>query len=286
MLIYQEPNEMTRPYLGFGLGLRKDHYDTILAEIPAVDWFEILTENYLVTGGKPLYYLDRIREHYPLVMHGVSLSIGGSDPLNRAYLNQVKSLAARIEPHWISDHLCWTAHDQINSHDLLPLPYTEEALWHVIERVRQVQEILGCRLLLENVSSYLSYTLSTMTEWEFLSTIAHEADSHILLDINNIYVSAYNHGYDPLEYLNHIPADRVMQLHLAGHRNHGDYIIDTHDEAIIDPVWTLYRHAIKRFGQVSTMIERDDNIPPLTELLIELDHARQLAGRSGMEYAA
>lgn len=277
---------MSRPYLGFGLGLRKDHFETILAESPAIDWFEILTENYLVAGGKPLYYLDRIRERYPMVMHGVSLSIGGSDSLNQDYLKQLKQLAERINPHWISDHLCWTTHDRINSHDLLPMPYTEEALWHVVERIRQVQGFLNRRILLENVSSYLTYTQSTLTEWEFLSAIANEADCHILLDINNIYVSAYNHGFDPLEYINNIPVERVIQFHLAGHRNHGDYIIDTHDEPIIDPVWNLYEQAVRRFGKVSTMIERDDNIPLLTELLMELQQARRLAEQPVTEPAA
>ena len=266
-----------RPWLGFGLGLRPTHYETILNDSPAVDWFEIISENYLIPGGRPLHYLDRIRERYPMVMHGVSLSIGSPDPLNRDYLQQLRSLANRIQPEWISDHLCWTGAHGINAHDLLPLPYTEETLQHVAARVGEVQDILGRRILLENVSSYVTYTESEMSEWEFLREIAVRADCLILLDINNIYVSSVNHEFDPLAYLNAIPADRVWQFHLAGHRNCGDYIIDTHDEPVIDPVWQLYTRALQRFGKVSTLIERDDNIPPLAELLPELGQARRLA---------
>ena len=274
-----------RPWLGFGLGLRPTHYETILNDQPAVDWFEIISENYLVPGGRPLHYLDRIRERYPMVMHGVSLSIGAQDPLNREYLRQLRALADRIEPAWISDHLCWTGAHGLNAHDLLPLPYTEEALKHVAARVGEVQDILGRRILLENVSSYVSYPESEMSEWEFLREIAGRADCLILLDINNIFVSSVNHEFDPLTYLNAIPPERVWQFHLAGHRNHGDYIIDTHDEPVIDPVWELYAAAVRRFGRVSTMIERDDNIPPLAELLAELDRARRIAATSRRQTA-
>ena len=266
--------------LGFGLGLRVDHYEAILAEHPPVDWFEALTENYLVPGGKPLDNLMRIRDRYPMVMHGVSLSIGSTQPLDRNYLAQVKALAARLEPHWVSDHLCWTGIAGRNMHDLLPLPYTEEALANVVERVRTVQDFLGRRILLENVSSYVTYRDSQLTEWEFLREIAQRADCLILLDVNNIYVSSVNHEFDPLDYLNAIPADRVQQIHLAGHENHGDYLIDTHDHPVPDPVWELYGAALRRFGSVSTMIERDANIPPLEELCAELDAARQLAERT------
>ncbi len=266
--------------LGFGLGLRVDHYEAILADNPPVDWFEALTENYLVPGGKPLDYLMRIRERYPLVMHGVSLSIGSTQPLDRNYLAQVKALAARVEPHWISDHLCWTGIAGRNMHDLLPLPYTEEALSNVVERVRTVQDILGRRILLENVSSYVTYRDSQLTEWDFLREIAQRADCLLLLDVNNIYVSSVNHEFDPLDYLGAIPVDRVQQIHLAGHENHGDYLIDTHDHPVPDPVWELYSAAVRRFGNVSTMIERDANIPPLEELCSELDAARQLAERA------
>lgn len=266
-----------RPYLGFGLGLRPAHYKTILNESPAVDWFEIISENYLVPGGRPLHYLDRIRERYPMVMHGVALSIGTQDPLDREYLRQLRELAERVEPAWISDHLCWTGAHGLNAHDLLPLPYTGEALKHVAARVSEVQDFLGRRILLENVSSYVSYPESEMSEWEFLRELATRADCLILLDVNNIYVSSVNHEFNPHEYLNAIPAERVWQFHLAGHRNQGDYIIDTHDEPVIDPVWELYAAAVRRFGRVSTMIERDDNIPPLAELLAELDRARSIA---------
>jgi uncharacterized protein (UPF0276 family) len=269
-----------RPSLGFGLGLRVDHYEAILADNPPVDWFEALTENYLVPGGKPLDYLMRIRERYPVVMHGVSLSIGSAQPLDRGYLAQVKALAARLEPQWVSDHLCWTGVAGRNMHDLLPLPYTEEALANVVERVRTVQDILGRRILLENVSSYVTYRDSQLTEWEFLREIAERADCLILLDVNNIYVSSVNHEFDPLDYLNAIPVDRVQQIHLAGHEDHGDYLIDTHDHPVPDPVWELYSAAVRRFGTVSTMIERDANIPPLEELCSELDAARQLAERA------
>jgi uncharacterized protein len=268
------------PSLGFGLGLRVDHYEAILADNPPVDWFEALTENYLVPGGKPLDYLMRIRERYPMVLHGVSLSIGSTQPLDRNYLRQLKALAARVEPKWISDHLCWTGIAGRNMHDLLPLPYTEEAVANVVERVRTVQDILGRRILLENVSSYVTYRDSQTTEWEFLGEIAQRADCLLLLDVNNIYVSSVNHEFEPLEYLNAIPVDRVQQIHLAGHENHGDYLIDTHDHPVPDPVWELYGAAVRRFGNVSTMIERDANIPPLEELCCELDSARQLAERA------
>ena len=277
-------NTAQRPYLGFGLGLRTVHYETILADKPPVDWFEVITENYLVAGGKPLYYLDRIRTEYPMVMHGVSLSIGGTDALNLDYLRQVKALAERIEPAWISDHLCWTGVNGVNLHDLLPLPYTEEAIRHVVDRVTTVQDFLGRRILLENVSSYVTYAHSEMTEWEFLSAVAERSDCLILIDINNIYVSAHNHGFEPSVYLDNVPIERVWQFHLAGHINQGDIIIDSHGDTIIDPVWSLYETALRRFGPVSTMIERDDNIPPFPELLAELEQARRIAGQ--LELAA
>ena len=268
------------PALGFGLGLRVDHYEAILADRPAVDWFEVLTENYLVPGGKPLHYLMRVRERYPLAMHGVSMSIGSTAPLDLEYLDQVKELAQRVEPAWISDHLCWTGVAGRNTHDLLPLPYTEEALGHVVERVRVVQDILGRRILLENVSSYVAFRDSRLTEWDFVREVAERADCLILLDVNNIYVSAVNHEFDPRDYLDAIPAARVQQIHLAGHENHGEYLIDTHDHPVPDPVWQLYAAAVARCGAVSTMIERDAHIPPLAELCAELDEARALAART------
>jgi uncharacterized protein (UPF0276 family) len=274
------------PGLGFGVGLRTAHYQEILDSAPPVDWFEALTENYLVPGGKPLYYLEQIRSRFPVVLHGVSLSIGGADPLERDYLKQLKALAERIEPAWISDHLCWTGLNGRNLHDLLPLPYTEEAVLHVSDRLQTVQDFLGRRLLIENVSSYLTYTDSCMSEWEFLSAVAERADCLILLDINNVFVSSFNHDFDPHEYLRGVPARRVQQFHIAGHRNYGDYIVDTHDEPVIPPVWELYAGACRRFGTVSTMIERDDNIPPLSELLVELDHARRIAAGVARELPA
>lgn len=264
-------------YLGFGLGLRTDHYDDILNTNPQVDWFEALTENYLIPGGKPLYYLDQISERYPMVMHGVSLSIGSQDPLNWDYLKQVKELAKRINAKWVSDHLCWTGIQHKNMHDLLPLPYTEEALNYLVERIQTVQDYLGRQLLIENVSSYITYSESELTEWEFIKQLCDRADCLLLLDINNIYVSSFNHRFDPLEFLNHIPVERVQQFHLAGHTNNGDHIIDTHDHPIIDPVWALYAKAVERFGKVSTMIERDAHIPPLKTLLIELEQAKHIA---------
>ncbi len=271
---------LTFPALGFGLGLRVPHYEAILATHPAIDWLEVLTENYLVPGGRPLHYLMRMRERYPLAMHGVSLSIGSSAPLDREYLCELKALARRLEPAWISDHLCWTGVAGRNTHDLLPLPYTEEAMANVVERVGTVQDFLGRRILLENVSSYVGFRDSQLTEWQFLGEIAARADCLILLDVNNIYVSAVNHEFDPLEYLNAIPAERVQQIHLAGHEDHGDYLVDTHDHPVPDPVWELYAAAVRRFGPVSTMIERDDHIPPLEELCAELEQARALCGRT------
>jgi uncharacterized protein (UPF0276 family) len=267
----------TYPALGFGLGLRVEHYETILEERPEIDWFEVLSENYLVPGGKPLHFLTRLRERYPMVMHGVSLSIGSSAELDRGYLKQLKALAQRIEPAWISDHLCWTGVGGKNLHDLMPLPYTDEALKHVVGRVGQVQDFLGRRILLENVSSYVGFRDSRLSEWEFLRAIAQEADCLILLDVNNIYVSSVNHEFDPYEYLEAIPRERVQQIHLAGHQNHGDYLIDTHDHPVPDPVWALYTAAIRRFGAVSTMIERDANMPPFAELYAELGDARRIA---------
>jgi len=271
------PMTLTQPSLGFGLGLRTKHYETILANRPSVDWFEIISENYLVPGGKPLHFLDRIRRDYPMVMHGVSMSIGSTDPLNPEYLRALKNLIARVQPAWVSDHLCFTGVHGRNLHDLLPLPYTEETVQHVADRVRQVQDFLGRRLLLENVSSYINFRASTLTEWEFLAEVTERADCLILLDVNNIYVSSINHGFDPVEYLDAVPAHRVQQIPLAGHRNHGTHIVDTHDEPVPDPVWDIYREAIRRLGPVSSMIERDDNIPELPELLAELDRARDIA---------
>lgn len=270
----------------FGLGLRTVHYEEILAAKPKVDWFELLSENYMVPGGKPLHYLDRIRADFPVVMHGVSLSIGGADPLDQAYLKELKALSERVQPQWISDHLCWTGFAAKNLHDLLPLPYTPEAVEHVARRVEAVQEFLGRRLLLENVSTYVTFRHSEMEEWEFLSEIARRADCDILLDVNNIYVSAFNHGFDARRYIDSVPAHRVKQIHLAGHSNCGTHIIDTHDAAIIDAVWDLYAYTVRKIGPVPTMIERDDHIPPLADLLEELELARRVSAGAREQVAA
>ena len=272
--------------LGFGLGLRPRHYEAILKSKPRVDWFEALSENYMIPGGRPLSYLMRIRERYPVVLHGVSLSIGSTGPLDRAYLGGLRALAQRVQPEWISDHLCWTGVSGRNLHDLMPLPYTDEALRHVASRVRQVQDALGRRILLENVSSYVTYRDSSMSEWAFLAALASEAGCDLLLDVNNIYVSAFNHDFDAIEFLDGIPAARVRQIHLAGHDNCGDLIIDTHDAPVIGPVWKLYAEALRRFGPVPTMIERDDKIPPLGTLVRELDRARAIAADTLQKKAA
>lgn len=271
------------PFLGFGLGLRPDYYEEILTQKPVLDWFEILTENYLVPGGKPLFYLDKIREHYPIVMHGVSLSIGSTDPLDTGYLKQLKDLAFRVEPAWISDHLCWTGVQGHNVHDLLPIPYTRQAINHIVSRIQQIQDFLGRPLLIENVSSYLTYKHSEMSEWNFILEIVKQAGCYILLDVNNVYVSSVNHQFNPLDYIKAMPADRVAQIHLAGHSNHGDYIIDTHDAPVIQPVWDLYTATIQLLGKISTMVERDDNMPPLTELLAEINHAKHITEQLFLE---
>jgi uncharacterized protein (UPF0276 family) len=270
---------------GFGLGLRPQHYTSLLETRPQVDWLEIISENYMVPGGKPLYYLDRIRERYPLVMHGVSLSIGSTAPLDFAYLAQLKELARRVQPGWISDHLCWTGVGGLNLHDLMPLPYTAEALHHVSARIGQVQDYLGQRIVIENVSSYVTYRSSEMTEWEFIAALTQEADCDLLLDVNNVYVSSINHGFDARLFVDAMPAARVRQLHLAGHSQQGDFLIDTHDSDVPEPVWALYRHTLQRLGAVPTMIERDGNIPPLAPLLVELEHARVLATHPSVQAA-
>lgn len=267
------------PYLGFGLGLRSDYYDDILQQQPALDWLEIITENYLIPGGKALYYLDKLRTHYPMAMHGVSLSLGGTDTLDMTYLKQLKTLAERIEPVWISDHVCWTGVNGLNMHDLLPLPYTEMTINHVVERIKQVQDYLGRQILIENVSSYLTFKQSEMTEWDFMSEIVKRADCYMLLDVNNIYVSAVNHQFNPNNYLAALPRGRIGQIHLAGHTHQDHYIIDTHDAPVTADVWDLYAQTIKQFGHISTIIERDGNLPALSELLAEINHARHIAKR-------
>lgn len=270
----------SRPWLGFGLGLRTAYFDEVLDGALAVDWLEITTENFMVPGGKPRHYLSRIRDRYPLAMHGVSLSIGSVDPLDMAYLRGLRTLMREIEPAWVSDHLCWTGVDGVNSHDLLPLPYHEAVIAHVVARVQTVQEFLGRELLLENLSSYVEFRDSQMPEWAFVAEIAKRSGCRLLLDINNVQVSARNHGFDPEDYLAGLPADRIWQIHLAGHSDYGDYCIDTHDHDVPGEVWALYESAIRRFGPISTMIERDDHLPPWADLLAELDLARAAHARA------
>ncbi|GAD64782.1 MULTISPECIES: MNIO family bufferin maturase [Pseudomonadaceae] len=266
-----------RGSLGFGLGLRSTYYQAILEQRPAIDWFEIVSENYLVAGGKALYFLDAIGEHYPLVMHGVSLSIGGPHELDRDYLRQLKHLAERVQPAWISDHLCWSRGNAHQLHDLLPLPYTEESLQHVAARVRQVQDVIERPLVLENVSSYLRCADDQFSEWQFLAALSELSGCELLLDVNNVYVSARNHGFDAWEFISSLPKQRVRQLHLAGHSDYGSYLIDTHDQPVSDPVWQLYQRTLQHLGPVSTLLERDDHFPVLDELLGELDKARRVA---------
>lgn len=268
---------ITYPHLGYGLGLRAPYYQEILKTRPNIDWFEAVTENFLMPGGISLHVLEQIRHSYPCVLHGTSLSLGSVDELNWDYLTRLKELCHRIQPAWVSEHLCWSSVGNTYLHDLLPLPYTKEAINHVVSRIQQVQEFLGRRILIENVSSYVTYKNNEMTEWQFLTEIAERADCLILLDINNVYVSAFNHRFNPLDYINAIPPQRVQQFHLAGHSHYGSYIIDTHDNEIIPDVWNLYKHAVQRFGPVSLLIERDDQFPVFSELLSDLEKAREMA---------
>ena len=268
---------LSKPIQGHGLGLRVEHYSDFVSAPQRVDWLEIISENYMVDGGKPLHFLDRIRQDYPMVMHGVSLSIGSTDPLDTDYLQKLKALVKHVEPAWVSDHLCWTGTDSLNLHDLLPLPYTEATLRHLVPRLAQMQDLLGCPFLIENVSSYVSYRADEMTEWEFIGELVARSGCELLLDVNNVYVSSVNHGFDPRAFIDAIPAVAVRQIHLAGHEDHGNYIIDTHDHPICDAVWDLYAYTVRRLGAVPTMIERDDNIPSLDELIAELDAVRRVA---------
>jgi len=271
------PARIAAPSPGFGLGLRPDHYGDVLGGPQPVDWFEVISENFFGAGGKPLSVLERVRADYPVALHGVSLSIGSADGLDPHYLDSLAALADRVDPLWVSDHLCWTGLGGINSHDLLPLPYTAAVLDLVVDHIGRVQDRLKRRILIENPSSYVAFAESEMGECDFLSAMAERADCLLLADINNIYVSARNHGFDARAYLDDIPVERVQQFHLAGHENNGELIIDTHDAPIVDDVWALYADALRRFGPVSTMIERDDRIPPLAELIAELDTARAIA---------
>lgn len=260
---------------GCGVGLRFQHIDQILADKPEVPWFEVLSDNYLIQGSVQQDYLIEVAEHYPLTFHGVGMSIGSTDPLNMDYLNRLKYLEQLIQPAWISDHLCWTGvHHQV-THDLVPLPYTEETIQHVASRIQQVQDFLGRRLVIENVSSYLQYQDSVMTEWEFLLAVIETADCDLLLDVNNIYVSSQNHDFDAMDYLQAIPKERVKEIHLAGYEDKGTHLLDTHGQAVTPPVWDLYEKALAQVGNVPTLIEWDNNIPSLERLLAEAEQAQQ-----------
>jgi hypothetical protein len=267
-------NRWNLPDLGIGVGLRTVHFGHILSKRPPVDWFEVLSENFMDTGGRPLWVLDQVSERYPVALHGVSMSIGSTDPLDRDYLRKLKALADRTRARWVSDHLCWTGVAGRNVHDLLPMPYNEEALRHTAARVRQVSEILERPLVLENPSSYVEFASSTMPEWEFLSRLAEEADCGLLLDVNNVYVSSFNHGFDPRVYVDNVPADRVVQYHVAGHTNKGTHILDTHSDHAVAEVWELFRRSCRRTGNVSTLYEWDEDIPDFEVLHEEALKAR------------
>ena len=265
---------MTNRPSGCGIGLRKEHYDFVLSERPLVPWFEVISENFMGAGGRPLNILERVRRDHPIAIHGVSLSIGTASSPDPDYLKRLKQLVGWLEPGLVSDHLCWTGIGGHNSHDLLPLPFTDEAVRNVARNVRVVQETLGRRILLENISTYVEFNHSQMSEWDFTRAVVEEADCHLLLDVNNVYVNARNHGIDPHIFLEGIPDDRVRQFHLAGHEDHGDFVIDTHDHPVCDEVWALYRKAVERFGPQPTLIERDADIPEFSVLQREAQQAQ------------
>jgi uncharacterized protein (UPF0276 family) len=274
------PARLGHPNLGLGLGLRTVHFPYILERHPAVDWFEIISENFMDSGGRPRHVLEQIAERYRVVMHGVSLSIGSTDPLNFEYLAKLKRLANAVRAHWVSDHLCWTGVAGLNAHDLLPIPLNEQTLKHVVARIRTVQDFLERRLVLENPSTYVTFAASTMNEWEFISRMAAETDCGLLLDVNNVYVSSVNHDFDPVEYIRSVPHRRVVQFHLAGHTDCQTHLIDTHDGQVIDPVWELYRLAHELTGGASTLLEWDAKIPPFPVV-----HAEVLKARNYMSAA-
>lgn len=271
-------NKFGYPHIGYGVGLRSPHYDTILEDRPkGVDWFEIISENFIEAHKGYWDFLADLRTDYPIVMHGVSMSIGSTDPINLNYLNKLKALAEFIKPSWISDHLCWTGVQGKNTHDLLPVVYTEESLKHIVSRIKQVQDVLGRNIVLENPSTYLEFESSQIPEWEFVARMAEEADCGLLLDVNNVYVSAFNHNYDVQKYIDAMPRGRIVQIHLAGHQNLGTHIIDTHDGHVIDEVWDLYAYTLQTKGAVSTLLEWDDHIPEFPVLVAEINKARVAA---------
>ena len=262
------------PVIGCGVGLRSQHYPVITENWPKMDWFEAISENYMDTGGRPFHILENVRRHYPIALHGTALSLGSTDPINQKYLEKLKRLVERIDPFIVSDHLCWSGVEGEALHDLLPLPFTEEAIRHVVGRIELVQEFLGRRILVENVSTYVTFRHSVMPEWEFVTEVAKRSGCGILLDLNNLYVNATNHSFNPHEYLENIPGELVGQFHLAGHTDMGSFLFDTHSKPIIDSVWELYREALSLWGPVSTLVEWDENIPPFEELSREADKAR------------
>jgi uncharacterized protein (UPF0276 family) len=269
----------TRLDLGHGVGLRPKHFGRFFESCPPVDWVEATSENFMAPGGRPFGVLEKVRHDIPVVLHGVSLSIGAVDPLDADYLTDLRALIRRIEPALVSDHLCWGSHGGRYAHDLWPLPYTEEGVAHVVARLAVVQEALGLRIALENISSYISYRHSTMSEWEFLTAVAERADCGILLDVNNVYVSSKNHGFDSHQYIASVPASRVVEIHLAGHTDNGTHLLDSHDAAVAPEVWDLYGYALQRFGRVSTLIEWDDRIPDLDVLVAESRKAASVEAR-------
>ncbi len=268
-------NRWNLPDLGLGVGLRTAHFRHIVEKWPRMDWFEIVSENFVDTEGRPLYYLDQIAERYPIVMHGVSLSIGSTDPIDFEFLGKLKKLAARVEAVWMGDHICWTGVAGLNGHDLYPVPYTEESLQHMIERVRTCQDFLERPLVLENPSTYLTFRASSMTEQEFIARLAEESDCALLLDVNNVYVTCRNHDLDPFEYLAPIPYERVVQIHLAGHTDHGTHCIDTHNGRVTDAVWDLYAEVQRRRGNTATLLEWDADVPKFDVLQREVGRANR-----------
>jgi hypothetical protein len=272
---------MVNRMLGCGIGLRREHFDFVLSERPAVPWFEVISENFMSEGGRPRHVLERVRRDYPVAVHGVSLSVGSAAPPDPNYLRRLKNLVSWLEPVLVSDHLCWTGIGGHNSHDLLPLPFNEEAVRTAARNIREVQAFLGRPLLVENISTYVEFSHSEMTEWDFLTAVIEEADCYLLLDVNNLYVNARNHGIDPHRYLEGIPKDRVRQFHLAGHEDHGHVVIDTHDHPVCEEVWSLYRLAVQRFGPQPTLIERDAHIPEFTELKREAHEAQLILETTG-----
>ncbi len=270
------PRFPSAPIAGAGIGLRSRHYQEILDTRPAIPWFEVLSENYFGAGGLPIYHLEQVREYYPVTLHGVGMSLGSADPLNFDYLARLRKLAEQIEPTYISDHLAWISVDGRYVHDLLPLPYTEEALVHFADRVSQAQDYLGCRLLIENPSSYMGFKNVEMTEWEFLQELVKRADCDLLFDVNNVYVSSKNHGFDPAEYLHALPAGRVREIHLAGYEEQDNYLFDTHGYRVHPPVWELYKKTVEHLGPVPTLIEWDNDIPEFEVLVDEANKAQKV----------